>query len=729
MSQNRTRIQTQQRKPSVTTSKREQKTPSTPNKTLTSRRVSTTPQRTPTTQKSTTTSTTTTGKSRRESILSPTRRTTPIVKNTPNRQIKQQQQPKTVETKQQNHTKEEKKIEKEEENELIQLDNGVEEFFKTDLDSFIEETEEKNKKGGINRIIWSSDEEEDEFLNSPLPSNTPSIKTDKDDEDEENENQNQNSDDQASEQRNLDHESEIDEDNNSIYSDNGFSYVRDMLHLKGELKSKNYQLKGLIQETSRLEKNLSKKEKSLFELNAELHKTNERVLCLEQDLQLKEQENESLKEELEKLKEENQQKQQKSQFNQSRRISIPKKNKQNETIMQKLQSQYQDARSVAVATHSLDSLPEELYKHVLSLDNQLNVIDRKYQQTQKENQDLKVRNKELENYYQKTTKQIQTLKKQSKEQILTLKQTYSTQIAQFSAREEKHKKQLKNLKSNEHIKSKRILELEEIEKQFQSIEKQISIKENEKRSRDRKILSLQKQIKHLQHESSLKDNQLTKANDSNKVFPVKMWEQDRKLIQGKMEQMKNTLASKDRTIQAQKKRILELCDRVDLIASSLQEMDPDSARQIDIAAQINGTSFKSSSIHNNRSFSSSSPILETSLRSDNKILPQKISIIEDDGIEEELTDDLLNFDENSVHDQTNHQISSFSFDNSSEQGEKGSDNIPIKLYKLLEFEVQKLKSQIFNLEDIIKQKDEAISVRILIFFNQKLFFIYFFSFF
>ena len=250
-------------------------------------------------------------------------------------------------------------------------------------------------------------------------------------------------------------DSEAEEDNNSLYSDNGFSYVRDMLHLKGELKSKNYQLKGLIQETARLERALSKRDKSLFDLNADLHRTNERVLCLEQEIETKEEENAALRAELEEIK---------NKSTSSRRVSLPKRNKKNETTMQRLDAHYQAARSVAVATSSLDSLPEELYRHVLSLDNQLNVTDRKFQKAKKENQELTQRCKELELLSQKTNKQLQACKKKAKEDVLSLKHSYSEQIAQFSHREAKHQKELRTVRSNEHLKSKRLLELEEIAK-------------------------------------------------------------------------------------------------------------------------------------------------------------------------------------------------------------------------------------------------------------------------
>ena len=49
------------------------------------------------------------------------------------------------------------------------------------------------------------------------------------------------------------------DDNSSVYSD-GFSYVHDVLRLEGELKSREHQLRGLIRETSRLERQLGSKE-------------------------------------------------------------------------------------------------------------------------------------------------------------------------------------------------------------------------------------------------------------------------------------------------------------------------------------------------------------------------------------------------------------------------------------------------------------------------------------
>merc|ERR1712137_688666 len=136
------------------------------------------------------------------------------------------------------------------------------------------------------------------------------------------------------------------------------------------------------------------------------------------------------------------------------------------------------------------------------------------------------------------TKQLQACKKKAKEDILSLKHSYSEQIAQFSHRETKHQKEIRTLRSNEHIKSKRLTELEKITEALEVKEKQLDYCEKEKRARDRKIASLQKEIKRLQHESSLKDTKITQANASNKVFPVKMWEQDKKLYQGKMEKMK-----------------------------------------------------------------------------------------------------------------------------------------------------------------------------------------------
>merc|ERR1712130_221856 len=115
--------------------------------------------------------------------------------------------------------------------------------------------------------------------------------------------------------------------------------------------------------------------------------------------------------------------------------------------MQHLDARYQEARSLLHGDKE-DSLPEELYQHVLSLNNQLNVLERKHTETKQENVELKRRCKELEIYYTKTTKDMEAIREKSQEQKLSTDVTYAERIAVMSRRERKLQEELRTLRSN-----------------------------------------------------------------------------------------------------------------------------------------------------------------------------------------------------------------------------------------------------------------------------------------
>ena len=158
---------------------------------------------------------------------------------------------------------------------------------------------------------------------------------------------------------------QADEDNLSAYSD-GFSYVHDILRLEGELKSKEHQLSGLIQQTAKLERNLSKRDENLFELTAELHRSSELILQLEQDNKDKDAQIEALKKEI----------QQEIAKNESLVSpgALNKRNKQNEKAHKKIEAEFQSAKyspGSRNAPGAENNLPEDLYHYAINLDNQL----------------------------------------------------------------------------------------------------------------------------------------------------------------------------------------------------------------------------------------------------------------------------------------------------------------------------------------------------------------------
>jgi hypothetical protein len=293
------------------------------------------------------------------------------------------------------------------------------------------------------------------------------------------------------------------------------------------------------------------------------------------------------------------------------------------------------------------------------------------------------------------TLEIEEQKQHSQESKLSTDVTYAERIAILSRKERKLQEELRTLRSTEAIKTKRIATLEGIHEDVQEMEMSLNTLKQEKRVRETKIVDLQKKLVHARNELKQRDLQLERITDKNRGVPMNIWLRDRDMLQSKVKQLKIALENKERTVEAQRQRIVELCDRVDLIASSLQDSDPELAKQSQLAAQINGT-FSSLSSSQRRRPTGQAPLLETSLRSDK--LDSDLVFLDDDGEEAELTDDLFDFTE------VNSSLPQIELP-------AGAELIPARLYEVLEAEVQKLRVQSAHQEELLQEKDDIIRVR------------------
>lgn len=447
------------------------------------------------------------------------------------------------------------------------------------------------------------------------------------------------------------------------------SFVSIRLRLEGDLKSKDHQLKGLVKETSKLEKMVMKRDMEIEELKSQLRNYQKKVEVMEETVESKEVENQKLQKKTEELK------------LKKERSKIPhrtKKQKENQNTLQRLSMLYQAAKSDGEF-----SLPEELYNHVLSLDDQLGVMEKKYKEEVRAKTDITRRCKELEAYYRKTSGEIDGYKKELENQKITSHQKLSQKVIEMSRKERKLQEELRQLRSNYNLKSRRITTLEAEEKDRIELQKQINVLESQKRTNTRKITHLEKQLEDEKRMNQTNSMLKIKASSKDAGVPVHIWKRERGVLQSQVKKMISEIEAKDKTIESQKQRIIDLCDRVDLIASSLTE-EPERAKRTHQSLQINGTTSTQTLVH--RPLLSHAPQFETEKRAE---LHQFV-LLEDDGEEAELTDDLFDIDIT--------------------EEETGSQTISIKLYELLELEIQKLREEIDQQAILLERKDEELEV-------------------
>ena len=321
----------------------------------------------------------------------------------------------------------------------------------------------------------------------------------------------------------------------------------------------------------------------------------------------------------------------------------------------------------------------------------------------KENQELQRRNRELESLYKKSTKEVTEYKNKTEEYKLEFDRIINEKISTLSKNEEKLLAELRSLRSTERIKSKRLEELEQTIKNTGDLKKIIGNLETDIKTRDKKILDLNKKMSQLNTQLNQRNLQLQKFTDKQKGIPFHLWVNDRDRLQSKIEKLKLAKEKNTKTIEAQRRRIMELCERVDLIASSLQNFDPSSNSANVNNSMINGT---------NRT---PQLLIKPSPSSSHQSQQQQppAMIVDDDEEEAELTDDLL-IDETSsqqLHSSDNifHSTSSMQSDNESEPF-TGTDVISIKLYHLLEIEIKNLQNQLSKKDSVIHQQAEEIKV-------------------
>ena len=528
----------------------------------------------------------------------------------------------------------------------------------------------------------------------------------------------------------------------SMYSD-GFSYLHQVLRLEGELKSKQHQLSGLIQETARLERSLGKKAETLFELNAALHKSQESILRYEEEAKGKEEVIQSLSKQMKGLKEEieNLQNQVKNLTatnvtllaNQNTKPPVHRKNKERSSAIRKLDieiqilknyqsknskvrrgssnnsinnnngdfDQFELLENLDIASLNSD-LIQDLYHHVNLLDNQLTEKEKKIHDLETLFVENERRNKELEMIYQKTSKEFIKYKENAENELLEVKRTLVEKITLLTKRENNLSAQHKRLEEETRYKDQEIKNLQEIlnklkETKSNHYEKKIQLLE-------KRLNETNKQNEQLKNNIECKDKLVTKYTKQIREksgFNFNSWVEDKKYLGKKVETLKIQNDAYLRTIDAQKTRILQLCDRIDLIASSLQNANQKKFSKVN----LKNLSRLSLGREINNNINNQSP------------LSNSFNIIEELSDEEaELTDDLLD-DLNDFSDQYQEETDTESAISqsdvrsiSSKDGEVTGDKIPIQIYELIEQEVVKLKRKLQQKDKLLEEKDAQLQV-------------------
>lgn len=482
----------------------------------------------------------------------------------------------------------------------------------------------------------------------------------------------------------------------SVYSD-GFSYVHEILRLEGELKSKEHQLAGLVQETCRMERLLSKKEEALFELSVELHQAQETILQLdttgEAAAKHKAISADALKVLLEKRQEmDDDDRDGEEERETSRADGKDGKAGSNKAkkaaSMDRLEREFRNISSKRSPTISYNAtLPEDLYHHVMDLDNELAERERECIKLRDENRQYSLRNKELHLYYKRAVVELRDYKETKEELFLTEKHELEEKVLAYARREKELMEELRATRSSDRTKGQVIKSLEEKVEHEEALEKKLKHMRIEMKQLEQRNAALRSDNARQKKIIARKDKSLAKADAEQEAgIPFHLWKEERSQLMIKLKQLKELKDRNERTIEKQKLRIHELCDRIDLIASSLYEdsRNVTATRRLEL---INGSRrFPSRANTTTRRGGGGGPTPG---------LPLIIDDSDTDVEEAELTEDLLDFDED--------QESSKSASTLDADG-----TISIRLYHLLEQEVRSLHQVIGERDAVLADKDATI---------------------
>eukprot|EP00011_Vannellida_sp_DIVA3-517-6-12_P005066 CAMPEP_0114614370 /NCGR_PEP_ID=MMETSP0168-20121206/5620_1 /TAXON_ID=95228 ORGANISM="Vannella sp., Strain DIVA3 517/6/12" /NCGR_SAMPLE_ID=MMETSP0168 /ASSEMBLY_ACC=CAM_ASM_000044 /LENGTH=830 /DNA_ID=CAMNT_0001825419 /DNA_START=166 /DNA_END=2655 /DNA_ORIENTATION=+ len=503
----------------------------------------------------------------------------------------------------------------------------------------------------------------------------------------------------------------------SVYSD-GFSYVHEILRLEGELKSKEHQLAGLVQETCRMERLLSKKEEALFELSVELHQAQETILQLdttgEAAAKHKAISADALKELLARKEERDAEKEEagdeddgdsdsdggggsdaegaadgaRRKERKARRKAKGKK----ASSLDRLEQEFRNISSKRSPTISYNAtLPEDLYHHVMDLDNELAERERECTKLRDENRQYSLRNKELHMYYKRAVVELRDYKETKEELFLTEKHELEEKVRALTRREKELVHELRATRGSDRTKAQVIKSLEEKVEHEEALEKKLKHMRVELKQAEQRVAALRSECSRQKKIIARKDQSLAKADAVQEAgIPFHLWKEERTQLMIKLKQLKEAKERNERTLERQKLRIHELCDRIDLIASSLYE-DPRNVTAARRAELINGS----------RRFPSRANTT-TRRGGGGGGAPAPPLIIDDsdtDVEEAELTEDLLEFDDDSE---------SASASSRAPSTLDADGTISIRLYHLLEQEVRSMHQVIAERDAVIADKDAAI---------------------